>query len=323
MNKQNTFNYLKDAGLVKGTFDDPVGGVVPPPGNLYFVDSGHDNAADTADSGISWDQPFATLDYAVGRCTANQGDVILLAPGHNEDLTGTNTIAVDVAGINIVGLGDGSLKPRFDYNHATSVILVSAANVTIKNIALRPSVATIAKGIYISADYVTLVDVEILPGEAGDGTDEFINGIQIFKEKNYITIDGLKYRVHASADGVDYGINIDSNAALGSTSTGIVIRNCDIKGDFGEACIGGSSTKLTLANCLIENNILISDTAGEPALQVKNDSTGVIRDNDIFADLATLIGSLTDITALYLYRNYVNDSAGTTGTIAGTAAADG
>lgn len=74
---------------------------------------------------------FSTLDEAVGNCTANAGDTIYVLPGHTEDVT-TTSIALDVAGINIVCLGSGTNRPTFTYGAAAATITVSAANISWK-----------------------------------------------------------------------------------------------------------------------------------------------------------------------------------------------
>ena len=52
------------------------------PGDVYYVDSTHASASDGAGFGRNPDSPFATLDYAVGQCTASKGDLIVVMPGH-------------------------------------------------------------------------------------------------------------------------------------------------------------------------------------------------------------------------------------------------
>lgn len=102
--------------------------------NVFYVGSTVTGAADNANSrtGRDPETPFATLDYAVGRCTASNGDVIYLLPGHTEAVTATN-IALDVAGITIIGLGNGRNRPSFTFGATTSTITVSAANIKISN----------------------------------------------------------------------------------------------------------------------------------------------------------------------------------------------
>jgi hypothetical protein len=104
---------------------------------VFFVDSGADDAADAVGLGKSWDQPFATIDYAIAYCTADQGAEIHVAPGHAESLAGAADIAVDVAGISIIGHGQGPNLPTLTVatdNNEAAPVLISAAGCTLKNI---------------------------------------------------------------------------------------------------------------------------------------------------------------------------------------------
>lgn len=108
-----------------------VGGALPfTTGNYFFVSSVSGANGNTGAA----DNPFATLDYAIGQCTASKGDTIVLLQGHSETITGASGITADIAGINIVGLGTGSLRPTFLMDGGTSVtFVVSAANVLVDN----------------------------------------------------------------------------------------------------------------------------------------------------------------------------------------------
>ena len=126
------------------------------PGNIWFVDSGHDNKADSAGAGGSPDRPLATIDYAIGLCTASNGDVIYVAPGHAETLTAA--ITCDVAGVKIVGLGEGALRPQLTVAaNGIDGITVTADNVTIENLYFNEAtVASAAANINIAADSCTV-----------------------------------------------------------------------------------------------------------------------------------------------------------------------
>src|SRR4051794_33987941 len=90
------------------------------PGNVYFVQSTHTNKGDTAGRGRTPDAPFATIAYAVGQCTANQGDLIVALPGHVETCTAAGTVTVNKAGVTILGIGTGRLRPRVLYTTAVA-----------------------------------------------------------------------------------------------------------------------------------------------------------------------------------------------------------
>jgi hypothetical protein len=59
---------------------------VPHPGQVFWVN----NSSVLAEGGITgsngndgtYRKPFASIDYAIGKCKANRGDVIYVMPGH-------------------------------------------------------------------------------------------------------------------------------------------------------------------------------------------------------------------------------------------------
>src|SRR3990167_8953647 len=78
-------------------------------GNIYWVNS---NTGANTGKGTR-ERPFATLDYAIGRCTANNGDIIMVMPNHAETITGAGGLTFDVAGITVIGMGSYNNRPRF------------------------------------------------------------------------------------------------------------------------------------------------------------------------------------------------------------------
>jgi hypothetical protein len=70
------------------------------PAASYVIEGITYPASDDND-GLSPERAFRTVDYAVGKCTANVGDVIIMLPGSHSV---SATIALDVAGITVVGI---------------------------------------------------------------------------------------------------------------------------------------------------------------------------------------------------------------------------
>lgn len=91
-------------------------------------------------------RPFATLQVALDSCEANEGDMIFIKPGHAETISSATVLALNKAGVAIVGLGAGSNRPIFTFTTATTAnIPVTAANVGIQNcifVANFPDVAS-------------------------------------------------------------------------------------------------------------------------------------------------------------------------------------
>jgi hypothetical protein len=82
----------------------------------------------------TFNAPFSTLDYAVGRCTADRGDIIFVKPGHAETISSATALALDVAGVAVIGLGLGTKRPTFTLDTAnTATIAVTGDNISVVN----------------------------------------------------------------------------------------------------------------------------------------------------------------------------------------------
>lgn len=133
------------------------------PGQVYWVSNattvlpGHIGGSDGNPGTFA--APFSTLDYAVGRCTANRGDIIFIKPGHAETITSATAINLDVAGVAIVGLGAGTKRPTFTYTTAnTATIPVSADNISIQNCRFVGNFLSIAAAFTVAAAAYFTVD---------------------------------------------------------------------------------------------------------------------------------------------------------------------
>ncbi len=128
-------------------------------GDIWFVDSGSSTGADSVGAGRNPDIPFLTVDFAINQATANQGDRIYVMPGHAENLTAVDTIDLDKAGIEIIGLGSGNDVPTFSATATGGGLTIDAASATLKNLKFVANTAsgnTTALTLTSSADYCTL-----------------------------------------------------------------------------------------------------------------------------------------------------------------------
>jgi hypothetical protein len=122
------------------------------PGEVFWVN----NSSVLAKGGIggsngndgSYKKPFSTIDYAIGRCTAGRGDIIMVMPGHAETLTAAAAITLDVNGVCIIGLGTGNARPTLTYTTAnTASVSWTADQCTVKNIRFVGNFLSIAAAI--------------------------------------------------------------------------------------------------------------------------------------------------------------------------------
>ncbi len=131
-------------------------------GNVFFVNSvtGRDQKPDGSGQGTTTGQPFKTIGYAVAQATANNGDVIYVMPLHTETVTATS-INMSVAGVTVIGLGNRNTRPRLSYNATASIITMSAANCTLRNVILVAGIDEVVTAISVTAAYCMIDGVDV------------------------------------------------------------------------------------------------------------------------------------------------------------------
>jgi len=282
-------------------------------GNVFFVNSviGSDG-----NKGKDTKRPFASIDYAVGKCTANKGDIIYVMPNHSEAVITAGLIDIDVAGVSIIGIGTGTDMPRIDYTAAAGSVVIGADNVTVKNINFHANVPEVVVGVDISdgVDHAAILDCRF--DVETTGTDEFLISIQTNDASNFALIEG---------NDIDNGLGAAVHAIKFTKDTdGTVVRGNTIQGDYSTANIGGITTASTKLN--IDNNLLINGgilaLGTEPVIELLTASTGVVQNNYIVCNLATKLASIA-ADSVMLFENYYNEDITQTGGIIGTASADG
>ena len=244
------------------------------PGKVFWVDNTTTNLLQGVKAGSNGNQgtfndPFSTLDYAIGKCRADKGDIIFIKPGHAETLSATS-VAVDVAGIAIVGLGQGSNRPTFNATATGSIFPISAANVTVHNVLFTGGVDAVVSMVSVSAADVVLSSIEIR-----DVTGEIVVGILTTASANRLVIDGFLYN-GAAGDGASAAI-----AIVGGDR--IKITNFDIDGDFSVSAIDvrtTATTKLAVNNGKFYNRDALVDTVIKDTITA---STGIMGPNLIIS----------------------------------------
>jgi hypothetical protein len=154
---------FKEGVLIRGI---PI--TVTHPGKVFWV-SNSTVQLDNQRSGSNgndgtFNAPFSTLAYAISQCVADRGDIIFIKPGHAETISSATALALNVAGVAIVGLGLGTKRPTFTLDTATTATIgVSAANVSLKNVVISANFADIVSAFTLTtAKYFTLEDVDIV-----------------------------------------------------------------------------------------------------------------------------------------------------------------
>ena len=139
------------------------------PGNQFFVDSSATGEA----TGLNWEDALTTLDAAFAKCTANNGDIIWVAPGHSETYSTTGTkVAADVAGVRVIGVGLGADRPTFTFSHTGATWSITAASVIMDNLLFVTGVDLVTAIATISGNDCIIGHLDGYGVEVRDTTDK-------------------------------------------------------------------------------------------------------------------------------------------------------
>ena len=191
-------------------------------GNMYFVHSGTGSAYS---AGTEITHPMATLDDAVNKCTANQGDIIILLPGHAETITTASAIDIDVAGIKVYGIGEGEDRPKITISTANDASIEFASNSTVfKNIILICAKdgltgPMLLKGVGLDIDVETRDSTNLIEAVTWFLSEATCNHLKL-KTKHVGFTDGSGNTSYINLVGADYPrIDIDY---YGKSNTSVI-----------------------------------------------------------------------------------------------------
>ena len=213
-------------------------------GNIYHVDSGADTADDD-NAGTNPKQPLATLDGAINKTTASNGDVILVHPGHAETISAAAAITFDVAGVTVIGMGVGNSRPTITLDTAaTTDIDVTADDVQIHNMIFSMNYADIVEVFDLSAagfvlnkcrfvDTATNMNfVDLIKGTTTNNQCdrlEFTNNVVISPDTGNNGVIDIGGDIDALVFNNNYiSMGVQDSEAIISVATGKDVTNCEI-----------------------------------------------------------------------------------------------
>ncbi len=265
-------------------------------GNLFWVDSG--SGSDGNDG--TEKRPWATIDYAIGRCTASNGDIIMVKAGHAETLAAN--ITMDVIGVQVIGLGHGTLRPTITVGAFDGTVAMTAANSVLANIrfVLEDTDDTVASAITITAD-----------GCVVEGCETVVHATAQFT--THLTATDAQF--------VELRNNIFRSLHTASSTSGIVVDGCDdlimvgnlIDGHFTEHALDNSTPASAdeILRAFIGYNTIQnrSSTAGDLAVDLDAAATGQFVNNWVIGGLATTDANY-EVGDMAILESYVSDSSG-------------
>lgn len=268
---------------------------------------GSDNSRGT------FDQPFATLAYAISQCLASRGDIVMVKPGHAENITTATICPANIAGVAVVGLGMGSLRPTFSFTTAnTATIPVSADNISFSNCIFVGNFLSIAACFTVAAAKEFTVERCYFYD-----TSSVLNFLNIVKSTGGAnTVDGLYF-----CDNVVKNLGVTSNNTTILTANTIdrltLDRNYLKWAVQNDVAIGVIATAGILTNLLARDNIGYrpnTTTAGGSFINVGGTtSTGAVVRNYIQTLTTSTDLLFTTSVGLAAFENRVTGAVGATG----------
>lgn len=284
------------------------------PGEVFWVNNSTTLAkgAIGGSNGNSGDRlhPFSTIDYAIGRCTAGRGDIIVVMPNHAENLATAAVIAADVAGVAIVGLGTGTARPTLSWTAAAATLAVSAANISFVNL----------RFIANFLDVTTMFD---LTGAADGLTFEnclFSDTSTVLCAINFVT-------AATGADNIAFvNCNVTGKSAdndsffTGVAHDGFIVDRCQMQFDVAQTAVvgmllsSGNVTNAWIKDSLFRSNV---DDAAFIDFNGSANSGGVTNCYFSSIDGAGAVTAGFDFTGGHVFECYVAGEADSYGLIGG------
>jgi hypothetical protein len=263
MSTTNYPNGLSSFGLpVVGS-----GSIPATSGQYIFVSS---TTGSNGNTGLDATSPKATIAGAILQANASKGDVIVCLPGHSETFTAAAALTINKAGLYIVGLGTGALRPTLTWSTSTAAqMIVSSAQVTFDNFVFDFT------GIdaIVAAISVTAVDVA------------FVNSTFITNSASAGVVLGILTAATATRFRFENNDTYGPATNSGTTTTAVIkhevgidykIRNNTFKGKMTQAILNAT----TILGGNIDNNRFVIGT-GTAAITMAAASTPFISNNRI------------------------------------------
>jgi len=236
-------------------------------GIRLFVDSV--TGTDGSGRGYNPDTPLASIDYAVGLCTADKGDVIIVMPNHAETVSAAAGLALDVAGITIRGIGRGANQPTVTLDTAnTADVDVDAADITIENINFVANYADIAAAIDVNADDFTIRKCRFTCAATN------MNFVICVQDAAGTTSDRISitdcYALQPDAANTHF-VN------FAGTGDGHVVKDNILIGDWGTMAIGGAGIVTFIT--IVDNKISNQASDNDSCINLAATTTGIVMRN--------------------------------------------
>jgi len=266
-------NQLSRYGAISKIIPD-----LAPSAKLFLVSDSDDTTVGPVNLGAEFPvdkdgvaRVYTTIQAAVNAATAGRGDIILVLPGYNHTVTADSW---NVAGVSVIGVGRGTMRPTCNYAAATSTIDIGASNVRVSGLRFLASTDSIVQAVDADTGYNSLrFDNNIF--EFDTATNDFRVMLRLGQPKSVIENNqfraedtvGAGRAISLRGQGADYSV-IENNYfygqfdTLGDTSDGAAMIAQDTT-DTGDTNVSGLLIKgNTFVNTDTTSPVIIRTSAG-------------------------------------------------------------
>lgn len=238
---------------------------------------------------------YSTIAAAISACVASRGDVVLVAPGHTETLTAVLTLSK--AGVSVIGLGSGSLKPALTSNGAIDCVDITAAGVTFKNFHFpAPETDNATSAINVSGANVTIEDIT---GIGSQTAKNVVDMITIASGANDLTIRNVEF----------YNTTVAVNSFLSIEAAVARLRVFDFFA-FGDVATAGIIDAATATQIHFKRVSVGVVGTTKPAATLDSNPTGLIENCNFAGTSTTLAANAALGTGVRLFDVKVLEETG-------------
>lgn len=275
---------------------------IPTTGNVFFVSS----VTGSATGGYTADAPAATIAQALALCTANKGDIIYVAPDHAESI-GASGLAWNVAGVSIIGLGNGANRPTLTWHTTDAVVTISAASMLIKNIRTVVDLDEVVSMFLVTGANVTLDGVDFVETASAQA----IQWLKTTNAADYLTIKNCVHRQINAAGSAQKWIEI-----VGADHVRIVDNSFQLVANASTSSelISGSTAVVYIE--IARNLIQFMGATIDSVINLVTGSTGIISDNRISSGTSVATAAAITGDGCFMFNNLWADTAAASGLLA-------
>lgn len=275
-------------------------------------------------------RPFATLAGALLQCTPGNGDIILVKPGHQETISTSTALNMNVSDVAVIGLGGGFTRPKFTLDTAnTATINISGNDISFQNVQF------VANFLNIAALFTT-VNASVTASIAGQTMTVTAVGSGTLYPGNTITGTGVTSgtvilsQLSGTTGGAGaYSVGTSQTVASTTITTltqAFAVDNCEIRDTSASLNFSNIVTTGTASNAAdslsITNNVIISLAASGviTLLSALGTNDRVLISGNYYGALTTNAGAIIPfasgkiLTNLRILNNIFNvtNASGTT-----------